>query len=217
MIWYVLAIIALLLLFLAVTLWQSARLELEYWREGNDDRVVVHLRGPYGIVFQQLEIPLADLITTPSGPGLVYLQRTKDALGGEQRTVKTKVLFKELGKLRALWRKLKPLWDSYRPALEYMLSRVHLEVLTWETKVGIMDAAANGMLVGAVWALKGMIVTWLQRRVRIDESQSSIVVSPYFNHSYFSTYFHCIFTIRLVHVINVQRHLLWYKLRQRKR
>ncbi len=216
MLWYVLAFIVLLLLVI-VTLWQSARLELEYWREGNDDRAVVHLRGPYGIVFQELEIPLADLIATPAGPGISFLQRTKDALGGEQRTMKIKVLFSELGKLRALWRDLRPLWLVYRPALNYLLNHARLEVLTWETKVGTKDAALSGILVGAVWALKGMVVTWLQRKLRVDDHQTSIIVAPYFNHSYFSTYFHCIFTIRLVHVINVQRHLFWHKLRQRKR
>lgn len=215
--WYLLTVIILLLLFVAITITQSARLELEYWREGTDDQLLVILRGPYGIVFQRMEVPLIDLISTASGPGISYLQKTQDALHGQQRAMKTRVLLKESGKLRAVWRKLQPFWRAYRPALRYLLRHVRMEALTWETKLGLEDAAANGLLVGAVWALKGVLITGVQRLMRLDESKSSITVSPYFNHTYFSTYFHCIFTIRLVHVINVQWKLLWYKLRQRKR
>lgn len=214
---WALAIILLLLLFLAITSLQRARLELEYWREGTDDRLLVNLRGPYGVVFQRLEIPVVDLIATSSGPGISYVQKTQDALHGEQQERKTKILLQETGKLRALWRKLRPLWHAYRPALRYLLRHVQLDALTWETRVGLQDAAQNGLLVGAIWALKGVLLTTAQELMQIDEHRTSITVSPYFNHAYFSTYFHCIFTIRLAHVINVQWKLLSYKLRQRKR
>ncbi len=214
---WVMAIILLLLLFLAITSLQRARLELEYWREGTDDRLLVNLRGPYGIVFQRMEIPLVELIATPAGPGITYLRKTQDALHGEQQERKTKILFRETGKLRALWRKLQPMWHAYRPALRYLLRHVHMQALTWETRVGLEDAAQSGLLVGAIWALKGVLLTAAQELMQIDERRASITVSPYFNHAYFSTYFHCIFTIRLAHVINVQWKLLCYKLRQRKR
>lgn len=216
-IWLVLAAIFVLLLFATITLWQSARMELEYWREGTDDHLMVYLSGPYGIVFQRLEIPVASLILTSAGPALSYSQESQDVFRGEKHTMRTKVLLTEIRKIRALWRRLQPVWHAYRPAADYLLRHVRLEALTWETKLGVKDAAATGLLVGMIWALKGAAITFFQSRFRMDEHKSSITVSPYFNHEYFSTFFHCIFTIRLVHVMNVQLKLLWYKLRQRRR
>lgn len=213
----VLTIIALLLLLGLITALQSARVELEYWRDGNDDRLLLNLRGPYGIVFQQLDVPVIDLAMTGQGPALNYRQHSQDALGGEQRVVRSKLLLKEGRKLQAIWRKLRPVWQSYRPAAGYLLRHVHLDAFTWETKLGVDDAAATGLLVGAAWALKGSLLTLLQTKLRLGEDRASVTVAPSFSRSHFSTFLHCIFTIRIVHVINVQLQLLGYKLRQRKR
>lgn len=215
--WLVLAIIFILLLFATITLLQSVRMELEYWREGTDDHLMVYLSGPYGIVFQRFEVPGTDLIPTGAGPALSHSQESQDALGGKQHTTRNEILFTEIRKIRAIWRKLRPVWQTYRPATDYLLRHVRLEALTWETRLGVNDAAATGLWVGTIWALKGAVITFLQSRFPVDERKCSITVSPYFNHEYFSTFFHCIFTIRLVHVMNVQLKLLGYKLRQRKR
>jgi hypothetical protein len=211
------AVGSLLLLLLIVLLWQPSSFELEYWREGKDDRLLIYFRGPFGLIFQRFEISVADLVLTHSGPAINYQQEPREALGEKTHTVSSKIAFSKTKKLRAAWRKLRPAWEAYAPAANYLLRHVHLQALTWETRLGMQDAAATGMLVGAVWAAKGALLTWLQRYFPVQGERSSVTVSPYFNRAYFSTFFHCIFTIRLVHVINVQLRLLGYKLRQGKR
>ncbi len=196
---------------------QPIRVEVEYWREGSDDRLLLLLKGPFGLVFQRTEIPVLDFSFTSAGPAISFVQESQDAIHGGQRKNKTKVLIKEIRKMRKVWRKLRRTIEAYKPAIDYMLDHVFLEALTWETKLGTSDAAVTGVLTGMAWSVKGTVVTALQSRFPVFSEKASIAVSPAYYRSYFSTFFHCIFSIRLVHVINVQFKLLEYKLRQRKR
>lgn len=214
--WVAIGIVSVVTVLLFVAL-QPIRIEVEYWRDGTDDRLLLLLKGPLGLVFQRTEIPVVDISFTAAGPIVSFVQESQDAIRGSQRTRKTKVLLKEIQKLRKVWRKLRRTLDTYRPVIEYMLSHVRLEALTWETRLGTADAAVTAMLTGLVWSVKGTLVTTMQARFPLVAERSSITVSPAYHQACFSTFFHCIFSIRLVHVINAQCKLLKHKLRQRKR
>ena len=128
-----LAISAVLLLLVIL---QPVAVEVEYWREGSDDRFLLVVRGPYGLVWQRLEMPLVEFLSTRRGPVFHFLQETQDKLGGGDQRLEAKLLLTDMRQIRRLWTQLRCSIAVHRPVADYLMRHVHLEALTWETKVG---------------------------------------------------------------------------------
>ncbi len=211
MIWITILFL-ILLIFIFIIMVQKSRFEIEYWREGADGRLLVNLRGPFGAIFPVIERKPSD------EEGLVsqLMRRTEDVLGpGDQQTA-MQALLDKIPQLSQFLRQL-PLLKTYRPLLGYFIKHSHIESLTWETKLGTGNAAGTGILVGLAWSLKGSLLAWIQNQGKPLGGKSAIVVTPSFQTNCFCTFFHCILSIRNVHVITAQLRLFKSKLRQRKR
>lgn len=81
-----------------------------------------------------------------------------------------------------------------RPALRT------IERLEWRTEVGAGDAAATGLLAGALWALKGAIVGFLLRHHRFLEPPE-LRVAPFYRDVRLALEIRCIFRLTLGDII----------------
>lgn len=206
------AILFLLLLFVIQKSW----LELTYWRQGKEDLLTIVLRGPFYIVLYRSELSVTDILLTDEGPAAQLKLTKQDRLQGVDK--KTEELsFKNLNRIRRLLQRILPLAKLFRPLVAQLLKRAHLEKLVWKTEFGTSNAALTGVSVGLAWALHGWLMAALQNIKGWTIDPANIEFIPVFDKACFCTSFHCILSIRIVHVITAQFQWLKLKLRQRKR
>ncbi|HHW42902.1 MAG TPA: DUF2953 domain-containing protein [Desulfotomaculum sp.] len=94
-----------------------------------------------------------------------------------------------------------PLGKRLWPALRYFLHRLELRHFQWRTLVGLPDAAQTGLAVGGLWSLKGLVLTGLYRMFKGKSAPPDVAVVPCFTGPAFGLLFHCIFTIRIGHIM----------------
>lgn len=71
--------------------------------------------------------------------------------------------------------------------------------MEWRTSLGADDAMMTGLGVGALWALKGMVVSIISSVIRLEKLR--LDVEPDFAHERFWTRFSGIFQLRAAHII----------------
>ncbi|WP_233146882.1 DUF2953 domain-containing protein [Paenibacillus selenitireducens] len=81
-----------------------------------------------------------------------------------------------------------------------ILRHVHCSILTWETHIGMEDAADTAVASGAMWAIKGTATGWLSHLIRLQH-QPEIQVHTHFHGPQFTTEFRCIAKIRFGHAM----------------
>lgn len=95
-----------------------------------------------------------------------------------------------------------------------LLRLLVIERLEWKSVVGMGDAMSTALLNGALWAFKGCLVSWLSRQANLQ--QLDLNVKPDFSEKSFESRMHCIFKIRLVHIIFMIACLLVLKASERR-
>jgi len=80
---------------------------------------------------------------------------------------------------------------------ERLERRGRLKMFRWQTAVGTGDAATTALTVGALWALKGSLLSFLHRRYRLPPAATTAKVEPSFAHARLFTEIECIFAFRV--------------------
>jgi hypothetical protein len=86
----------------------------------------------------------------------------------------------------------------------YKISRMYLkylliENLDWRSSIGMNDAMKTAIASGSLWAFKGIIVSQLSNKSRIEKI--FLNVSPDFVSSFFLSRLNCILKMRIAHII----------------
>jgi len=73
--------------------------------------------------------------------------------------------------------------------------------LQWRTVVGLEEAAATAWAAGLIWAIKGYLLCFLDRRYGLPRSVARVGVEPVFTGMRLDTAFDCIFKMRVGYII----------------
>jgi len=71
----------------------------------------------------------------------------------------------------------------------------------WKTRIGFEDAAQAGLSSGALWGIKGIVLSFLHRTVDSENCKTEIDVTPVFCRQEFETRVDCIFNLRVGYII----------------
>lgn len=82
-----------------------------------------------------------------------------------------------------------------------LAEKVRWSRLTWDTTVGLPDAAATALTVGALWALKGNLAALATRRLRLAPGQPRYSVTPDFDGKGSASVLDGIGALRVGHII----------------
>lgn len=196
--WWLLAL-PLVLFFLLALL--PLTLEVYYRRRGQDDHLTLTMRLWFGINYR-LTLPVLNLTNFRLFSSKLKLRAGFKApsSGRPVREKKRLVIPDPLTMYRLLsryYRLGKKLW----PALTYLAGRVELHYLEWHTLIGLSDAAYTGMAVGGLWSVKGLVLSILYRICKKTKTRPEVTVVPHFTGPAFGLLLHCIFTVRIGHIM----------------
>lgn len=210
----VIMLVAMLLLILSLT---TVRLRLKYQRRGKDDEFALEFSLWRGIVFYRLEIPVVEMKEVkPEStlrPRFKHLQwlvprpafKIKTEIEGKRGEPivdeKKKICIPGPAKLIEMVSDTINKVKKYKPAMIYLLRRVHLRRLHWKTNMGAGDPSHTGFLIGLVWGVKGLLLTFVYRLLSPGGVRPVVVVTPNFENACFNTMLDCIFEVRIGYII----------------
>ncbi|CQR48135.1 hypothetical protein BN1058_02483 [Paraliobacillus sp. PM-2] len=76
------------------------------------------------------------------------------------------------------------------------LKKITLEIIQWDTTIGMEDAASTGIFTGLLWSIKGSLLAILDQSFHLKEVPVIQVHSDFEKLTFQSTY-ECIFSLRL--------------------
>lgn len=106
------------------------------------------------------------------------------------------------GYIRHLCRLALGLHRELAPVRRYLFGRITLHGWRWHTGLGLEESHYTGLGVGALWALKSNLTAAVYRLLKSNKAAPDLAVTPFFNHdTIFWMQFHCIFSLRMGHII----------------
>lgn len=202
----VLAWILLVLMVSAIPL----RMNIMYYKHGQDDLLIMALQVWPGVWGYKLEIPVAQWTWEEWIPYLRMEAKTETSTG---QTLSHEVKIKKVPPLPI--RVLKEFPSVIKAGLEILRANrlfyrsISCQNLKWITEVGMEDAAATGIITGGLWVLKGWVFANLQRTVKVEFSRPEFQVVPSFNEPKLNLDFNCIFAIRAGHIMFMGLRTFW--------
>ncbi|MCX7779843.1 MAG: DUF2953 domain-containing protein [Negativicutes bacterium] len=209
---YAAAIAYLLIFFLFSRI--NIYITLHYRRNQSDDYVAVEVRLLRNLMVYQVKVPVVKF-TRQDYTWLISEIRA----GGREKT-QTYPQREKRFVMRVLRfyirhpRRIRKLFSTiryYRRVLDHFMDRIlqgmHCEYFEWRTRLGSEDAALTGVGIGAVWALKQLLLQHLSRRIGFDR-KPLVSVTPAFGENRLDTELTCIFRLRLGNVIGASTRLL---------
>ncbi len=195
---YILAILIIILILLLV---MPVRADFLYQRQGADDLFRVKISSFGGLLNLNLVVPVVEQSFNWLKPFFRLVLRSR--VGGLKLKEET-----ILDPAEWSWERIK-LWlkeakwavPIVKPGARYLLSKSVIRHLSWQTRLGTGDAAVTGMLAGLAWGLNSTLFAWLTHRVRKIVDRPKISVVPVFAASAFALDIHCIFEVRVGHII----------------
>lgn len=160
-----------------------------------DDSIVVSLTSLYGIFRHTKTIPVVDLIR--GDKDISILDAVSGTTDKRDKSLEHDNPAYNMFDTKKIATNYKKIYTKYE---HYIKERLIFNNIYWHTRVGTNDAAETAVLVGAIWAIKASIVSFIIKRYNFPEI--SINVVPDYNISVFETSIDCIFSIKLGNIIN---------------
>lgn len=177
------------------------RLRVEYQRLERQDHLVLTLGPFWGLLPFKITVPFLNLVLRPGRRVLELKARAGQSEGVSTETAHNKVNIPSIHKIYLLLERWWPLLRALRPGVRYLKARVRLCRLDWRTELGFNDAAQTGQAVGAVWALKGMLLSAVYMTLSPGQIPPRVQVQPNFNRVKLCLDIDCVIELRPVHLL----------------
>ncbi|HVJ48378.1 DUF2953 domain-containing protein [Desulfitobacterium sp.] len=197
----ILALLLASMLGLGLILLVRATVDFHYRRQEENDHLEIKMSAVGGLWRFKLQIPTARL-EWEEGPQLEVKDETL-VTTGEKRVTKLNVRFRYFrrGFFSHLWPRIPGLLLQLQRAKTKFYRGIHCTFLDWKVRIGSEDAAYTAIAAGSFWSMFGFFLSQLYRQVTVDTDQPQILVVPDFNKPGFSCNIHCIFKLRIGHIM----------------
>lgn len=213
----ILALLLASLMGLGLILLIRATVDFHYRRQAENDHLEIKMSAVGGLWKFKIQIPTARL-TWEEGPQLEVSEETR-ATTGEERDTKVNVRFRYFrrGFFYHLWPRIPGLLSKLNRVKAKFYRGIHCTVLDWKVKIGCKDAAYTAIVAGSFWSMIGYSIAKLYRQVTMDTKQAQLSVIPNFNQPGFSCDLHCVFKLRIGHIMVVGLDLIRLLMREKSK
>jgi hypothetical protein len=199
----ILALLIAILIWIALTLRVRATVDFQYRRHGENDDLQIQLSALHGLWKFRLSVPTVQL-EWEKGPQL-EVQATSKAPSGEKRTAKNRLKFRYLrrGFILKLIPQIPAMLIRLQRAKKRFYRGIHCTFVDWQIAIGYKDPADTAVAAGAFWGMLGYSLARLYNQVTMDTKEPKIYVEPNFKKIGFACDIHCIFNLRIGHIMFV--------------
>ncbi|KLU63245.1 hypothetical protein CEB3_c04020 [Peptococcaceae bacterium CEB3] len=196
----ILALFLALLFWLALSLAIKAQIDFRYRRKDERDHLEIGLRALHGLWQFNLQVPTIQF-SWEKGP---LIEMDPSVRSGQTRSkMKTQARFRYVRHhfLLRLWPRLHRIMAGFRRARARFYRSVHCTALEWRVAIGCRDPVHTALAAGAFWSVLGVALTRFYRQIQVRVKKPLLQVTPLFQTPGFSCDIHCIFQLRIGHII----------------
>lgn len=200
-------LLRILALLLALVFWTilslaiKAEVDFTYKRTKQNDHLEIILRVFKGLLKFKIEIPTIQ-VEWEKGPQLKMEQTVSSKPGGARKTkTKARLRYVRRGFFYRLWPQVPGILQRLSQIKYQFYRSIHCSALDWRMEIGYENAAYTALAAGALWSGIGVSVARLYRQVSVEVENPTLMVIPQFQKVGFSCEIHCIFHLRLGHII----------------
>lgn len=192
--WLIIILLVLLILILAIIL-TKLNVQIDYYHSQDNDNLTITFKAWFGLIRYKISVPLIKI--DKDSPSIVYKEKVKT--GQQEKTKKEDVknyssddLVKNLSNGNEI---LNHVFGLHK-IIRRFLKKVSVQKIEWHTKAGIGDAAYTGMLLGALWTVKGGLIGMISNYMKLKE-MPIISITPNFQRAISQTRLICIIQFRI--------------------
>lgn len=210
-IWFLLFV----LIVLVVIACTFIEMKLVAKRDHKDDQLTIEVKGLWGLLKYRYDVPTIKLINLSKG---VMFQEEQINENTDQKTKASsesmnKRTIKSYLKQSMLLIKNTPNIIKW---IKQLLARIECTTFSWNSRIGLDDAAITAQAVGVVWGIKSMLVGYVIRYVQMKITPQ-LAVMPQYNILDYSTEIKVNCRIRIIYLIKAALVLIMRILRKPKR
>lgn len=189
------------LIWLLISLAIKAVVDFQYSRSEERDHLIVSIKALHGLWKFSVTLPTLQL-EWEKGPELEVEQRIKSGTGST-RKAKHRVRFRywRQGFFLRFWPRIPKILFELQNIKSKFYRGIHCQSLNWHFEIGFKDPVQTALTVGSLWAIFGSFVARLYRQVSMDTDRPYVQIIPQFQKPGFSCEIHCIFSLRMGHII----------------
>lgn len=197
----ILALLIASLIGLGLILLIRATVDFRYRRQEENDHLEINLAAVGGLWKFKLQIPTAKL-KWEEGPKL-EVSGESEAMTGEEREAKMNVRVRYFRRtfFYYVWPKIPRVIRKFKQIKTRFYKGIHCTLLNWKVMIGSNDAAFTAIEAGSFWGVFGYSLAKLYKQVTMDTKQPQLSVIPNFNEPGFSCDIHCVFKLRMGHIM----------------
>ncbi|MHB1652266.1 MAG: DUF2953 domain-containing protein [Desulfitobacteriaceae bacterium] len=195
-----------LALFLALSFWLiislaiKAEIDFRYRRKDEEDHLEINLRALYGLWRFSFQVPTIKL-AWEAGPELSVEQMSHSGAGSTKANTKARFRYLHLNFLLRLWPRLYTVFRHLQKVKTRFYRAIHCKALDWQVEIGYQDPVQTAIAAGTFWAVLGVSSARLYRQITMEVPKPILNVVPRFQTPGFSCDIHCIFQLRIGHII----------------
>ncbi|NMA68600.1 MAG: DUF2953 domain-containing protein [Desulfitobacterium sp.] len=195
-------------------MWIRGTVEFRYRRQKENDHIDIKLSALKGIWKFKMSIPTIDL-AWENGPQLEAKEES-EAPSGEKREGFQKLRFKYFREdfFYQLFPNIPSLLREFNRVKKKFYKGIICKDFSWEIEYGHENPALTALAAGGFWSMLGYSLARMYNTVTMEDSQPRIMVKPKFKNLGFSTDLHCIFKVRIGHIMVVGLDLAWIIVRR---
>ncbi len=187
-----------------MTMFLRVRFDVGYRRDGEDDHLKIEMTMLKRLIRYKTEIPVVELDRFFLDPVLKVETDIENVVSDpiEDKGMIVKIpIIKLIRKLPRFIKNGLHYFNRYKTALYGLLKSIRCYRLKWITHIGLEDPADTGMVIGLIWSIKGFMYRVFRSNVGRMEQKPELSVIPNFGSSCLKLDFHCIFDMRIGHII----------------
>jgi hypothetical protein len=180
-----------------------ATVDFKYCRREENDFVECKISALRGFWTFVMTVPTVQL-EWEKGPQ-IEVQQNSLAATGEKRTAQSKIKFRYFrrGFFYRLFPKIPRILIHLQRAKNKFYRGIHCTDVNWKIGIGYEDPCLTAWAAGAFWGMLGYSLAKLYRQVTMEAREPMILVEPNFQRPGFYCDLHCIFNLRIGHIMFV--------------
>ena len=191
--------ILLLTVLVIIILFTRVKIFLDYFHGNDNDHFKITIKAWGGIIKYKVEVPVIKI--DDNSPTIVAEQKVKTGSDENMKQQKTTQVDKnDIHNSIHNFKQLITHIAGLHKIIRNFLKKVTLRNIEWHTMVGVSDAAATGVITGALWAAKGGVIGILSHYMKLKE-MPVMTITPSFQQTISITSFKCMIQVRVGHAI----------------
>lgn len=186
------ALVVLLILF------SSIKIKVKVLKDGSCEEIVLHVYALYGVIKYRIEIPFVEIFNKAHSIAATEINSdievsNKEAIKDQKR--------KDFSweEIESIYNRMRDMYRKYKIGVQYINEKLVMDEISWNTEVGVYDAAATAITTGVFWAVKANIIALLINKM--DLKNYYVNVYPLYGADKLNTSLDCIITLKVGYII----------------